>query len=468
MRWFNRDDAHHGVPESTQRPASVRRPEPIRLTPLRDMPKPGSPAPLLAIKTYDEVPGFVYLLWRTPAGVLAAAYRVLDEHSGGHPIWVRELEPGVRCVIQVAEQGFRAPDGPDVLDQAIKDGDRRLMWRHYAHAIGQPAPYWPSDLNYRHLIEQWRPGHHTVTAVPRQNPDMTPLLELAALYEHDSPTQRVLMHYYYKGLRSACAGSTLMTEAFEDPEWIPHHQNLHEILVPAARAIDVPGVPDIDDLDDHALRAVFSGLVERRDTLAVRAVAALHAWGATKHMPHATYNRYQLEDMAMLAEWLHQLDQVPAYLPDPRFAGLLSHYHRTGKLFIDRVTGAPVAEQLGYDGEVEAYATLQPRRLPATTPLAELIIDGGGHHNWVRTADHTLYPAPQGDYDVSWGYGGSGYAPLVERLLDDINTPPIDRWIDPPGNGLTKLSRQAVPNGTVFTRDQLEQARRRPYNKYQH
>lgn len=91
--------------------------------------------------------------------------------------------------------------------------------------------------------------------------------------------------------------------------------------------------------------------------------------------------------------------------------------------------------------------------------MAELIIDSGGRSNWVRTTDGKLYPAPQGEYGVAWGYGGSGYGPLVERLLDDINTPPLDKWIQPSDNGLTMLSKQDVPNGTVFSRGELETAR---------
>jgi hypothetical protein len=52
-------------------------------------------------------------------------------------------------------------------------------------------------------------------------------------------------------------------------------------------------------------------------------------------------------------------------------------------------------------------------------------------------------------------------APLVERLLDDINSAPIDRPEMPKDNELTRLTKKDVPNGTVFTRQQLENARRR-------
>jgi hypothetical protein len=427
-------------------------------TPLKEMPAASTPVELLDVTTYEQVPGFVYLLWDAEPGILAVAYPTLDEAGAASSLWVREFQPGIRCLIEVASQGFHAPDGPDVYDQALESGERALLWRYYARAIGQAAPYWPWNLNYRDLIQQWRPGHATVTAVPQQSPDMTPLLHMAALYEQGSSTHRVLMHYYYKGVRDASGGSRMASEAFAEEFF----HGLADKLVLGARAVDAQDPEDLDDLDEHALRAVFSGLLERQDTLAVEVIRALRHWGATKHMPFATYDRYRVGNVVMLSEWLRQLDEVPSYLPDPRFAGLTASSDRVGRLFIDRVTGAPAAEITNWRGEVTEYVTLVPRRLPATTPLAELIIDGGGHSNWVRTEDGTLYPVPGGDYDVAWGYSGSGYGPLVERLLDDINTAPLDEWHTPAENGLTTLTRRATANGTVFTRAQLEATRRRP------
>jgi hypothetical protein len=86
-----------------------------------------------------------------------------------------------------------------------------------------------------------------------------------------------------------------------------------------------------------------------------------------------------------------------------------------------------VIELVDFRGDVEEYVILLPRRLPATAPLAELIVDCRGHSLWVRTEDGTLYPAPGGVYDLAWGYSGSVIAALVERHLDDVNTEPIDR-----------------------------------------
>ncbi|MGH3669261.1 MAG: hypothetical protein ACRDSH_01300 [Pseudonocardiaceae bacterium] len=131
------------------------------------MPGADKPVEFLGAKTYEQVKGFVFLLWGTRVSVLAAAYPTTE---GGrvwsHAGWVREFEPGIQCVIEVADKGFHTPDGPDVYDRCFETGGRHL-WREYARVIGQPAPYWPWYLNHRELIEAWRPGNDVVTA-PRK------------------------------------------------------------------------------------------------------------------------------------------------------------------------------------------------------------------------------------------------------------------------------------------------------------
>jgi hypothetical protein len=267
------------------------------------------------------------------------------------------------------------------------------------------------------------------------------------------------MHYYFKGLWDSASGHRIVTEAFGEIGF----RNLDNKLIQAARAVDVPEPPDMDDLNDSALRAVMSGILERHDTLAVEVIDRFSSWGAVSYLPFSRTARYRVGESTILAEWLQQLDEVPRYKPDPRFASLHEREpERTGRRYFDRATGAPVIERLDYHGQVEEYITLLPRRLPTTSPLAELIVEADGHPVWVRTDDGVLYPAPQGDYGVAWGYEGSGYAPLVERLLDDISAPALDRWITPRDNGLTRLTRAEVHQTQVFTRAELETAHRQP------
>ncbi len=106
-----------------------------------------------------------------------------------------------------------------------------------------------------------------------------------------------------------------------------------------------------------------------------------------------------------------------------------------------------------------------PQRLPATSALAEVILD---KPIWIRTADGNLYPAPMHPaYGLSWGYPGGGpsaLALLIHRLLDDITAPPVEYPGDAPG-GLDELTERPWPCGTVLPRPLLEAARDgRPYD----
>jgi hypothetical protein len=297
---------------------------PVRLTPERDlliplddMPDAIEPALFLGAETFVDVSGFVFLDWETSVGVLTVAYHT-TEQRGTDPEWVRAFKPGIRCLLAVARTGFHVPDGPTVHDLSITEGGRSRQWRHYARVIGQPAPYWPWDLGHRALIEAWRPGHATITAVPRQDPDMTPLLEFAALYPPSSPTYRVLTCYYFRSVQSAAGGSRMVLDALmKEQDMFP---DLADKLALAARAVDAPEPGDVlDELGDNAIRLVFAEIMERKDTLAELVVDRMYAWGATKYFPFATVERYSRDDCAMLAEWITQLDEVPTYQPDPKF-----------------------------------------------------------------------------------------------------------------------------------------------------
>lgn len=432
---------------------------------LKDMPKATSPVPYLGTEAFDLIPGFLFLNWGTAAGVLTVAYATTDDNGWSRAEWVRDLKPETKCLIQVVREGFHTPDGPDVLDLSIEDvHDRDQMWRYYTRAIGQPAPYWPKDVAFENLIAVWRPGHPPVTTMPVLSLDMSPLLEMSALYPPDSSTHRVLMYYYLRVLHDAGTLSRWVAEAATDPHYEAfnedHPQAFTDRLVLAAAAIDAQRPKELDDLGDTAIRAVFAEISDRHDTLAVRVIECIHMFGAQHHLPFAEIDRYRVGEVAMLDEWLKQLDEVPMHVPDPRFGHFAPKYYpRVQRRLVDRATGAPVVELVDFHGAVEEYVTALPRRLPAITPLAELIIDNGGHSLWVRTADGTLYPAPGGRYGVAWGYSGSIIGPLIERLLDNVNAEPIDSPERPKHNGLTKLTKSDVPNGTVFTRAELEAAR---------
>ena len=103
--------------------------------------------------------------------------------------------------------------------------------------------------------------------------------------------------------------------------------------------------------------------------------------------------------------------------------------------------------------------TAVPQRLPATSPLAAVVLE---QPIWIRTADGNLYPAPRdATYGLNWGYPGGGpgaLALLIHRLLDDITAQAAEVPSGAP-HGLEELTERKWPRGTVLTREQLETAR---------
>ena len=131
--------------------------------------------------------------------------------------------------------------------------------------------------------------------------------------------------------------------------------------------------------------------------------------------------------------------------------------HATGQL-VDPETQAPV-----FPHSSGALLTTVPWRLPTAEPLAELLV---GQVMWVRTADGTLYLAP--DQPCLWPSDAleevaTRLASLADRLLNDITTDFADaRPRQPPPPGLTRLLTTAWPDGTSLSRTALESARATP------
>jgi Helix-turn-helix domain len=110
-----------------------------------------------------------------------------------------------------------------------------------------------------------------------------------------------------------------------------------------------------------------------------------------------------------------------------------------------------VGERVVHSDNGEA-ATAVPQRLPATSPLAEVILD---KPIWIRTADGNLYPAPMDpSYGLNWGYGGGGpgaLALLIHRLLDDVTAQAAEHPGDAPA-GLDQLTEHKVTNSVQRAR----------------
>ncbi|WP_017972474.1 hypothetical protein [Actinopolyspora halophila] len=449
-------------PRRTTGRADIGRLEP--LIPLDEVPAATEPAAFLGAETDDLVPGYVFLLWDSPVGVLAAAYRTTEKVRTGIPNHVRHHRPDIRVLLTVPDTGFWAPNGPDVHDQP---SGHSLGWRYYASAIGRAAPYWPWSLAHRELLEQWQPGDPVVTTAPAYDTDALRLLEMAALYPDDSPVSRVLRYYYARSAEDGRAGHRMCYDAMASEARGEHIWQLAGLLDPAAAAIpfDKPDEPDEDEI-----RTALAEIISRVDTLSETVVAELCRSTARRYLPFSHTERYRCRysDSAPLREWRQRLEELPPRQPDARFGGL--DRGRGARRFVDPATSAPV-ERIDHDhpDDETEYVTLLPQRLPTTSPLAEVILDGGdrtdevtsGDHVWVRTADGTLYPLPTGSEGYAWGYGGTGPTTLtviVERLLDDITAAPRTRYHRPAAASLERLFQRKHLSGTVLTRDELEHA----------
>ncbi|WP_433553402.1 hypothetical protein ACQP08_09205 [Micromonospora zamorensis] len=207
----------------------------------------------------------------------------------------------------------------------------------------------------------------------------------------------------------------------------------------------------MDEIDATQRRAGWLELLVRTDDLARRCVREVTDWDAGADLPYS--NPQYIEEIE--STWAYQWTQ--RLIPTQRTAAfeLLATPDQPGDALVDPDTDAPVWRSDGGD-----YTAAMPQRLPATAPLAELILDGPV---WIRTADDKVYPAPRDSYyGISWGYGGSGpgsLALLVDALLDDINAQaPAD--INGAPEGLEALLSRKLPDRTVLTRVQLEAARR--------
>lgn len=227
-------------------------------------------------------------------------------------------------------------------------------------------------------------------------------------------------------------------------------------MLVAAEPLDVLEV-ETRDLDDSLKRAGWLEILARRDTLATSVVRSLLAWDGGGPLPFSKCAEINPDASKYGAEWASRLETVPHRTA--AFEIPLRRDRTPVEFLLDPETDAPVVRTA--DGTLLAAI---PQRLPAHTPLAEVVLD---EPIWIRVQDGTLYLAPEHNYfGMSWGYGGSGpgsLAVLLHRLLDDITAPAADGASGAPP-GLDTFTQIKHPRGTVFTREQLEAARDgRPY-----
>ena len=275
-------------------------------------------------------------------------------------------------------------DGPSIdtfAPHAPEQKRHGLRWAKLSQIIGQPLPYWPYMLRIPELLDAWQPGAPRVLAAAIPDLDTTPLLRLAACLQDDSPAQRVLIHLariaQYRSTSDTEHDIKMLTDILE----APYNTTQHTTVV-AATPMPVPAA-DRDDLDESLRRAGWLDILARTDHLAVQCVEEALKWDGGNPFPYSQSEAINAGDSQQAAEWAQRL------IPSPRIAAfrILDPDFSAVETLADPATDAPVVRREG--GGLSAAV---PQRLPATSPLTEVILDDP---IWVRVADGTLYLAPK-------------------------------------------------------------------------
>lgn len=419
-------------------------------------PAPGTPARLENTQVAHDIPhakpAAVLQHWQTDAGTIVLAWPIRRIQITGDDLarWAPDTDS---YLIINGDWTMAGPTpGPAVLAYPGAHPDARgkfIAWRDLARVLGQPVPFWPHQLRHPELIATWRPGDPIVRHVGVLTTDLEPLMRMALLYPADHHVHHAMIETARViHSRADAAGCTdLRTLA----GLLAERSITEDTIVLAADAAP-NNARDAPDLDETATRAGWQDVLRRNDRLAEQCVRVVcdsgdddfWAFGYVITIRRAT---------AAGAEFLTRL--TPAAERTAVYAAI--DQNRTAIPMVDPATDIPVAVPEDISGKITALA---PQRLPAVSPLAELILDDP---IWVRCQDGTLYPAPRvSGSGLTWGHsGGAGtgtLAALADRLLTDI-TAQGTRPNDLAPQGLYDLLEQPWPAATVLTRAQLEAAR---------
>jgi hypothetical protein len=384
--------------------------------------------------------------WQTPMGEvwLAWDHAVAVDIPDRDQILAQALAglPGSAAVIVIgADFGITGQALWALLPSAPGQAQYEIEWAELSRVLSQPVPFWAAALRIPELLRRWQPGSVAAVAAAVPVLDATPVLRLAAIVEPASPARATLINL----------AQTWQSRATDDArhslEGVGRHARPGTTSI-AAVPLDVPEV-SLDDLDQSVRRAGWLEIISRKDDLAAACVRQKMMWDHGSDLPAGNPETIDI-DSGFAQEWASRL------IPAPRTAAteVLDPRATAADVLVDPETDAVAVRHA--DGRLIAAI---PQRLPATSPLAQLILD---QPIWVRTQDGTIYPAPKDHYyGLSWGYRGSGpgaLAVMVYRLLSDFNAVAADTATGAP-EGLVRLMRKKFDRGTILTRAELEAAR---------
>ncbi|MBF6227140.1 hypothetical protein IU470_18770 [Nocardia abscessus] len=423
---------------------AAQQPQAAAVVPLRYWPRG-----VAVYQSAREIPDGVVQDWSVQGVVLRVVWPTVEAFaSGGVAAAAANLAPSVSRVIKVHHDfGFRGPtlSVHDESGRAIKDDEP--VWPELALVLGGRAPYWPYGLRDAAAMRRWRPGDPPVPVAAAVDAlDPAPLLRLAALIPAGDTAHAVLValarYAEHRPNQDAAHTVEMITEDPNMAAWVD------------LAAISMP-VPEPDDLEEVVLRDGWLSVAARTDTLAHHAVSEVRKSRYSVYLPY-TAAEYIDPTTDLGAEWADRLRPTSPYAG---FGVLYDHLgadeeHTITGYLTDPATDAPVVRLAS--GNLLAAV---PHRLPVSSPLASVTV---GSPIWVRLADATVHLAPRRDTPgISWGYCGSGtstLALLIARLLDDITAPAADQLYGG-GAGLENLLQAAWPEGTTFTRTDLDAAR---------
>jgi hypothetical protein len=272
--------------------------------------------------------GAVALRWFAGARTVAMVWTLPDVYQSRAEL-VAELPP----TDVVLEVGLHfVADGPEVESYAPDLPERRhgMWWEEISKVLGQPAPYWPHDLRLRELLMAWRPGADAVEAPARPELDNGVLLRMAAMYEPDHPTSRILVNLARIAQRRPSDSSA------QDLDIVRRTVRPNTTVV-AARPTAVPDA-DRDDIDEQTRRIGWLEILHRRDVLAEQCIEQLKIWDNGRDLPFGNVEQIRVNS-AHAREWAARLQSVPRTIAHRLLGDSAEH----AETFIDPLTDAPVA-----------------------------------------------------------------------------------------------------------------------------
>lgn len=430
---------------------------------------PAMPAEFHGARTVGD---FVILDWYTAYGTIGWAHSLTL--SSASALWLSDAVYGqfwdhmheVYSALVVPLGAVNLDLAPQLQAIDLYPGCRRsdvydVTWRQVSALLGTLPPWFHWALRDKAAITAWKPGDPPAV-IPADHIEVParPLLELAVDEPEGSPAGTVCLWLARELRRRAAQEARRDIEEVRSSASEPSNDcaYVHVAAVPAPSLRPAEAEPG-----ETIRRAGWAQIVERRDMLAWAVANAALRWDGGKSWPAGEMAEFDPQSCSAAAEWTARLEPAPADHPPTVLERLLLqrvHSVDRGELLYDQASGYPALRRTDHLGEVTVFASI-PQRISTVAPLSEVVL--GGHTVWVRTSDGGLWLAPEvSGHGLSWGYSGGGptaLAQLLDRLLDDIMSPPVNDYRPPPDGLLSLIEASPQDTVTTYKRAQLLAAR---------